>query len=540
MRAELLFRGRKGPTQTFQLKDAKSVLGRDPGVAVSIPREGISRRHAQLLFDGKEYALEDLGSTNGTFVNGQPVAKDRLRHLDVIGLGKEIELIFVLRSGEAPPAKRMGVLEAAIVGDAPNAVPEPIPVGEVTLGRSSACNIVSAQGPVSKIHCRIIRTQDHLSVEDLGSSNGTFVNGQKVMTAVLNDGDVLCLAGVDVYKVSLRLGEVAAPAHRESEPSPAPGTGRHFSAEWKTRYEWDPSELAQIAALHDQLRAEEGKKPLREGPAGAGGKRAPSAAGAAAKPAAPAAPKAVAGTPAKLAAPAPAPPAAAKPAVPAPAPPAAAKPAVPAPAPPAAAKPAVPAPAPPAPAKPAAAAPPPPRPPAPAAPKPPVAAPAPTVLQPPATPSAPAIPAPAPVKPPVVVPPAAAAKPPAPVPAAAPPKPVVARPPAVAPPPPGKPLGHIVEVRLTGPEIDVVAKETGAHGLGRSKDAQLRVDHPTVSRQHARIIVSDDRTVAYVQDCGGANGTWLNDTVLESITPIHDGDTISVGDVHLKVSIRRE
>jgi len=95
-------------------------------------------------------------------------------------------------------------------------------------------------------------------------------------------------------------------------------------------------------------------------------------------------------------------------------------------------------------------------------------------------------------------------------------------------------------VRLQAPGIDVAVSETGAHELGRDKAAALRVSHPTVSRQHARIIVSDDRGVAYLQDRGGANGTRLNGTTIKEIQLLNDGDTISIGDVELKVSIRRE
>ena len=44
---------------------------------------GISRHHARIVRDGADFWLEDSGSTNGTFVNGLRVARERLRHLDV-------------------------------------------------------------------------------------------------------------------------------------------------------------------------------------------------------------------------------------------------------------------------------------------------------------------------------------------------------------------------------------------------------------------------------------------------------------------------
>jgi pSer/pThr/pTyr-binding forkhead associated (FHA) protein len=94
-------------------------------------------------------------------------------------------------------------------------------------------------------------------------------------------------------------------------------------------------------------------------------------------------------------------------------------------------------------------------------------------------------------------------------------------------------------VRLTGSGYDLVAAESGAHNLGRAKDAPLRIDHPTVSRKHARIIISDDRSVAYLQDTGGANGTILNGVALQELKPLNEGDRIRIGEVELLVALRR-
>jgi FHA domain len=130
-----------------------------------------------------------------------------------------------------------------------------------------------------------------------------------------------------------------------------------------------------------------------------------------------------------------------------------------------------------------------------------------------------------------VVPPSVAAAPPA-------AKPAVGGAPA-------KPVAHvggsrpILEVRLTGEGVDVAVAETGAHELGRSSEASLRVNHPTVSRKHARIIIGDDRTIAYIQDAGGANGTRLNGATIERLAPLSDGDRVGIGEVELKVALKR-
>ena len=65
----------------------------DNDFRVAVP--GVSRHHARIQRDGDAYWLEDAGSTNGTFLNGLRVARERLRHLDVITLGRDVDLITV-------------------------------------------------------------------------------------------------------------------------------------------------------------------------------------------------------------------------------------------------------------------------------------------------------------------------------------------------------------------------------------------------------------------------------------------------------------
>lgn len=50
------------------------VIGRAPDVDVTIDRQEVSRRHVRVMWDGASYAVEDLGSKNGTLLNGKPLA----------------------------------------------------------------------------------------------------------------------------------------------------------------------------------------------------------------------------------------------------------------------------------------------------------------------------------------------------------------------------------------------------------------------------------------------------------------------------------
>lgn len=538
MKAEIRARMRKGRPSRFEVPPAGGVLGRDEAAAVSIPLDGVSREHARIQWDGRGWWIDDLKSTNGTFVNGEKVAHEKLQHLDVIGLGRNADVVFLLRAiTEAAPAARTGVVRAALT-DPDGAVYE-IAVGEFTLGRSVACNVVAVENAVSKVHARIERSSDQVLLEDLSSSNGTFVNGTRVRTAVLREGDTLELARVAKFTVTVEQGELSGSGVFRA---PVVGTAKDqpkFSGDWKTRYEWDPAELAAIAAAAAGQRPPElDKKGQPEPPAGPkhvvqGAARKPVEGGKATSPAV---------LPGKAAAA----PAAAKPTVPAAAP--------------AAAKPALPA------LSPAAAKPAPPPPPAPAAK--PAAAP---VEKPAAATVEKAVPRPVksePPTPPVGSPPPQ--RPPTPVgsdPASTPgqPKlqparmpPMAARPAAPAPPAaeeefsatlaemptpviplPAAAPRPIAAARFKGDKFAFAVTETGRFDVGRSATVPLRVDHTTVSRRHAAVTLTEDRMHLILEDLGAANGTRVNGVEIKGTQELRDADSIELGEVRLTLTFDR-
>lgn len=66
-----------------------------------------------------------------------------------------------------------------------------------TMGRAPRADFVVDAALVSRVHCRFTLAQnDELELEDLGSTNGTFVNGKKVGKAMLSDGDKLTVGRV--------------------------------------------------------------------------------------------------------------------------------------------------------------------------------------------------------------------------------------------------------------------------------------------------------------------------------------------------------
>ena len=79
------------PGELHDLQDERIVLGRHPNCEVVLDNAAISRQHARLIRQGGSYVLEDLGSRNGTFVNGNPIQglapisnRDRIRICDLV------------------------------------------------------------------------------------------------------------------------------------------------------------------------------------------------------------------------------------------------------------------------------------------------------------------------------------------------------------------------------------------------------------------------------------------------------------------------
>jgi DNA-binding winged helix-turn-helix (wHTH) protein len=77
--------------------------------------------------------------------------------------------------------------------------------------------------------------------------------------------------------------------------------------------------------------------------------------------------------------------------------------------------------------------------------------------------------------------------------------------------------------------------EPGETIIGRDPGAAVFLDDKSVSRRHARIVISEEG--ATLEDLGSKNGTYLQDARIESRSPLSDGDKIRVGSVPLTVRI---
>jgi len=78
---------------------------------------------------------------------------------------------------------------------APGSPPRFIPLVKdvLVIGRGQDCDVVLEDGNASRRHCQIRKWAGRYSIEDLQSKNGTYLNGMKVSTAELGDGDLIAI-----------------------------------------------------------------------------------------------------------------------------------------------------------------------------------------------------------------------------------------------------------------------------------------------------------------------------------------------------------
>ena len=202
--------------------------------------------HARIVRENDQYWLEDAGAVNGTFLNGGRIHREPLRHLDVITLGRSVDLIFLFRAGEAASVNQDHIVSVTIVfiGGPEAGIEIAVKKGELTFGRAETCNVVFASPAVSKMHARLQRSRRAGPPEDLRSANGTFVNGHRIESVVvLQTGDLINFGGVHTASVTI---EADGPARSNQVPQPMALPA--FDQEWKTRFVWAPEELAAIEA----------------------------------------------------------------------------------------------------------------------------------------------------------------------------------------------------------------------------------------------------------------------------------------------------
>ncbi|MFJ9562037.1 FHA domain-containing protein [Streptomyces fuscichromogenes] len=265
--------------RTWTLDPSRSyTLGRDPQGDIVFDDARVSWRHATISFDGRSWVIEDHGSTNGTFVQTGRVQRSEIGPGSAVHLGNANDGPRLTLSGAAPAVARPQPFAAQGAGgsgrsqapapqspavqqptpqqawqQAPPAIPQqqgapamaagggagapPVygdrspttfhqfSIGRVMrIGRALDNELVVSDLQVSRHHAEFHSTPDgRMEIRDLGSHNGTYVNGQPISkggTAVLDANDIVGVGHSTFRIVGDRLeefvdtGEVSFSARR--------------------------------------------------------------------------------------------------------------------------------------------------------------------------------------------------------------------------------------------------------------------------------------------------------------------------------------
>ncbi len=169
-------------------------IGRSKDNDVVIPLETVSSRHAQLTIENGKFWLEDLNSTNGTFVGSTAnrIQKAEVRISDVVYFGTAAMLVSDLTGEADGGAERR---QAARDDGRPQRSSSMKLKGDIIIvGRDAGCDVPVSDPTVSRRHARITRRAGRITVTDLNSSNGTFVNGLRITGEVeVRPGDTIAL-----------------------------------------------------------------------------------------------------------------------------------------------------------------------------------------------------------------------------------------------------------------------------------------------------------------------------------------------------------
>ena len=199
-------RWHNGSTNYFPITKERIVIGRGAEADLRVPEtlRFVSNAHAEVIKKEAGYFIRDLDSTNGTLVNNQLIRPEQsypLGNQAVVRIGDDrygisIGLTFINPTGASDSVA--GLMQAA---------PATLmtKTNMILIGRLENCDLTLDHPEVSRRHAMVRQVGETYIIEDLDSSNGTFVNDQAIKRAELHEGDLI---RISKYVLLLQNGQL--------------------------------------------------------------------------------------------------------------------------------------------------------------------------------------------------------------------------------------------------------------------------------------------------------------------------------------------
>jgi ABC transport system ATP-binding/permease protein len=204
-----------GDRQPFVISKTPVLFGRSPECDIVFDDKAImvSRKHAELSLKDRSVVITDNGSFNGTFVNGNRIATPtEIYHADEIQIGMKGPVLWLnspkLVAPKPKPVEKKAeeVAEIAasktMVFNAESVLPKPSGAesqlissydfgskSQLTIGRDASNDITLDGLQISNRHATLHKTNNGITIDDSGSTNGIFLNGNRITRSQVSVGD---------------------------------------------------------------------------------------------------------------------------------------------------------------------------------------------------------------------------------------------------------------------------------------------------------------------------------------------------------------
>ena len=185
-------RWHNGRTNYFPIEKDRIVIGRGAGADLRVPENlrFVSSQQAEVLRKETGFFIRDLNSTNGTLVNNQLLQPEQdyaIGNESIIRIGDDnfgISVGFTFYNPSESANSVIGFMQAAQATQLAQ-------VKMLLIGRLENCDIVLDSPEVSRRHAMIKQIGEAYTLEDLDSSNGTYVNNERIKQVELHEGDLI-------------------------------------------------------------------------------------------------------------------------------------------------------------------------------------------------------------------------------------------------------------------------------------------------------------------------------------------------------------